>query len=147
MAAAAVLRSAGGALRRRPSAFPHALLGKQQQPQLMHRSPPVENVTPHRRLYSSDRDVIKAEVNKIIPEATILQRISRISKNFDKLDQIYAKQLIALDRLEEVIQENIKRDRRRKVLVRGFILIGIAIFVKKQFFGASQEDKAVSDST
>jgi len=37
--------------------------------------------------------------------------------------------------------------RRRKVLVRGFILIGIAIFVKKQFFGASQEDKAVSDST
>ena len=65
MAAAAVLRSAGGALRRRPSAFPHALLGKQQQPQLMHRSPPVENVTPHRRLYSSDRDVIKAEVNKV----------------------------------------------------------------------------------
>ena len=39
--------------------------GKQQQPQLMHRSPPVENVTPHRRLYSSDRDVIKAEVNKV----------------------------------------------------------------------------------
>ena len=48
---------------------------------------------------------------QIIPEATILQRISRISKNLDKLDQINAKLLIALDRLEEVMQENIKRDR------------------------------------
>jgi hypothetical protein len=30
----------------------------------MHRSPPVENITP-RRLYSSDCVVIKAEVNKV----------------------------------------------------------------------------------
>jgi len=50
-------------------------------------------------------------VLQIIPEATILQRISRISKNFDKLDQIYDKQLISLKRLEDVMRENIKRDR------------------------------------
>ncbi|XP_039816651.1 uncharacterized protein LOC120679189 isoform X1 [Panicum virgatum] len=71
----------------------------------------------------------------IRPAATVLERIS---KNFDKLDQIYDKQLISLKRLEDVMRENIKRDRRRKVLVRGIVFIGIAVFVKKQFFGASQ---------
>ncbi|KAG2550923.1 hypothetical protein PVAP13_9KG306800 [Panicum virgatum] len=143
MAAAAVLRRlAGRALRRPSSSFPHALLGK--QPQMMSRSPPVENITP-RRLYSSDGVVIKAEVNKIIRSpATVLERIS---KNFDKLDQISEKQLISLKRIEDVMRENIKRDRRRKVLVRGLFFIGIAVFVKKQFFGASQEDKAKSEST
>ena len=40
--------------------------------------------------------------------ATVLERIS---KNFDKLDQIYDKQLIGLKRLEDVMRENIKRDR------------------------------------
>jgi len=40
--------------------------------------------------------------------ATVLERISM---NFDKLDQIYDKQLISLKRLEDVMQENIKRDR------------------------------------
>jgi len=40
--------------------------------------------------------------------ATVLERIS---KNFDKLDQIYDKQLISLKRLEDVMRENIKRDR------------------------------------
>ena len=64
MAAAAVLRRSAGHALRRPSSFPHALLGKQQQPQLMRRSPPVENITP-RRLYSSDGVVIKAEANKV----------------------------------------------------------------------------------
>lgn len=45
---------------------------------------------------------------QIIPAATVLERIS---KNLDKLDQIYDKQLISLKRLEEVMRENIKRDR------------------------------------
>ena len=44
----------------------------------------------------------------IRPAATVLEQIS---KNFDKLDQIYDKQLIGLKRLEDVMRENIKRDR------------------------------------
>jgi hypothetical protein len=61
-ASAALRRLAGSTLRRPSSSFPHALLGK--QPQMMSRSPPVENITP-RRLYSSDGVVIKAEANKV----------------------------------------------------------------------------------
>jgi len=34
-----------------------------------------------------------------------------------------------------------------KCYLRGIVFIGIAVFVKKQFFGASQEDKAISKST
>ena len=85
MAAAAVLRRLAGSVLRRPSSsFPHELLGK-QQPQLMGRSPPVENITP-RRLYSSDGVVIthqgRAEQGTYVADGLLPLRCFVVSRSF-----------------------------------------------------------------
>ena len=95
MVAAAVLRRLAGSVLRRPSSsFPHELLGKQQwndellgkqQPQLMRRSPPVENITP-RRLYSSDGVVIthqgRAEQGTYVADGFLPLRCFVVSRSF-----------------------------------------------------------------
>ncbi|TVU23510.1 hypothetical protein EJB05_25922 [Eragrostis curvula] len=111
MSAAAVLRSACGALRR-PSSFPRA------EQLFLHRSPIAS-----RRLHSS-----VDKPNKLANSA-VVERIS------DNLDSMIASCDRRIDLLKQ-IQENMhkrKIARRRRTLFGGVsIIIGLAVYTKNQ---------------
>ncbi|KAL6908144.1 hypothetical protein ACP4OV_002314 [Aristida adscensionis] len=63
-----------------------------------------------------------------------------VEEQLGELNRMLDRQEVLLKELEEVITDKIKRKRRRQILFRTSIAIGLAIYVKKYLFGSWQED-------